>query len=220
MRRARSSSCSPHHVLLRGHLPLLARLPAIVLGLVARLPSMGGAGRRRRLLHCGSRVIAIAMAVQLVPLPAGVVDHLSPHAADLAGAQPRCPSRAAAERRPGVRRVGASVSAEGPSLVFVLSRQISRAAASGSRRAASPRSASCSRRSASRRTRPARADVLAMEAAPGRRAAVRAVRQPQSFRHVGGDRGPAVSRLSPGARLRPPSRRHPRERDGRHACCS
>ena len=77
-------------------------------------------------------------------------------------------------------------------------------AASGSPRAASPRSAWCSRRNAWRRTRPAHGRMYwRWKPLSEGAAALRPVRQPQSFRDLGRDGRAAVPRLPARARLRP-----------------
>jgi len=76
-------------------------------------------------LHLWLRAIAVAMAVQLIPLPAIVVDHLSPHARTIWQALSLTPVRGglplSVDLASGVWALGVG---GGTILVFVLSRQI------------------------------------------------------------------------------------------------
>jgi O-antigen ligase len=100
-------------------------IPAIVLGVVVAVYRPWRAPDRAPLLHLWLRAIVIAMAVQLVPLPAVLVDHLSPHDRVVWQALSLTPIRGglplSVDLASGVWALGVG---GGAILVFILSRQI------------------------------------------------------------------------------------------------
>ena len=100
-------------------------IPAIVLGVIVAAYRPWRTSYRAPLLHLWLRAIAIVMAVQLVPLPPIVVDHLSPHDRTVWQAFSLAPVRGglplSVDLASGVWALGVGGAAI---LVFIVSRQI------------------------------------------------------------------------------------------------
>ena len=168
---------------------------------------------RRPPLHLWLRAIAIAMAVQLVPAARdNSRSAVAPRSCHLAGAEPDAGAwRAAAERRPRRPSVWA-LGVGGGCLSGVRSQPsglLGRRRPDRGARHRHGRPAARGDLPRAGRDRPG-TNVLAVEASQRRGAAIRAVRQPGSFRHLGRDGRADVCRVSAGARLRAPAS-HPRD---------
>lgn len=100
-------------------------IPAIVLGVIVVAYRPWRAPYRAPLLHLWLRAVAIAMAVQLVPLPAIIVDHLSPHDRTVWQTFSLAPVRGGLPLSVDLASsVWALAVGGGAILVFILSRQI------------------------------------------------------------------------------------------------